>query len=593
MRAVALLVVLLFAAGAAPASRADQSRVVASLHAEFDAGGSISITFDGPGSLAEDATARLLADAFSCATGDFARDRARNVSVTAVHLHGICAASMARSGELFSGSWDLAPLMALLRATRVGRFDLILTYPGLEIGSVSPPLRTRTAGNRQVYSAYWLLDQGRGPRVVSLAYGFGSRDVLYRMMAVAVVLLTITSGVALVAARWACGNADRAAGWFGYVMLAGITNTISFLVWVAGMSADHLPARIWIELDWAGPARYALLPLLLLLPILIGELITRQATVTVGRRIRGWQATRLGALGRSLLQMSGWTVMLLAVMFAVDLPRDLSSDAQLGGFIAAMLALVVVLNIRRRVLGIRLRALPEGELRRRIEALAAAHGVRFRNIRLVSGPATDVFANAFVQPRGIVLYTEPLLRQLSRREVDAVTLAEIGRVKLHHVPIILALTAVYVGLICLAAYYFRGALSLAAFPAAVLLLAVLRNHILRRLCLARDRLCGRLSDDPVGMISALVRLAESNGEPLNRPAWQTWLTTHPPMTVRIEAIAEAARLTEEQIRLAPASARAEPGERYAVEPAAPRPIAQAAPGRSEVPAEIGEAPTLV
>jgi Zn-dependent protease with chaperone function len=183
------------------------------------------------------------------------------------------------------------------------------------------------------------------------------------------------------------------------------------------------------------------------------------------------------------------------------------------------------------------------------------------------------------------------LHHLSRSEVDGVTLAEIGRVKLHHTSIVLAMTVMVwlpVGVAApLLSVATVGSVSIAAAPIGRLMIVSLYAYGLRRLCRSRDRLCAGLSDDPASLIAALVRISDINREPLTRPWWQTWLTTHPPMMTRLRGIAAAAQLSEEQLQAGIALGKAAPRDGYALAPAsapsrdaAPEPAVAGAPTAS-------------
>jgi Zn-dependent protease with chaperone function len=560
MRILALLPILLFIAAPAPQpSAADTS--AASLDAAVDMDGRIALTFTGPPSLAPSAIVDALAAVLHCDAGDFSV-RPADAGREALEIDAACGHHVARTDDVFAANWNLAALSEPLRAAAVDRFDFSLVYPRLELSQVNPRLPLRERGGKQIYAASWPLDDAHEPGRVSLLYGFSSRDDLYRTAALAMLLLAAAIALVLAAARRTRGKPDRVAAWSGYRTLVSIVCTVGVLMWIGGVWPDFLPARLWLALGWAGVRRCVLVPALLLLPLVVGEIAIRQITRGVEARLKGSSLSRLETLGRSFLVLLSIAALFAFFFFVFDMPRDLSGRVQTIGSAAAVLSLVTVLVLLPRLIGIRSRAMPAGELRQRIETLAARHGVRFRRINVLSGRRADVPANAWVKKREVVTYTAPLLQQLSRSEVDAVTLAEIGRVKLRHVRIIGLTSLALVALILALPPLVTSTFAPAALPLIMLLLLSVRAYVLRRLCLARDRLCARLSDDPAALITALARIAGINGEPLSRPRWQIWLATHPAMTVRFRTIAAAAGLSEQQVLAAIAMADDERRDGY-------------------------------
>src|SRR5262249_17001299 len=76
-------------------------------------------------------------------------------------------------------------------------------------------------------------------------------------------------------------------------------------------------------------------------------------------------------------------------------------------------------------------ALTSGELRDRLFALAAAAKVRLRQVYVLPMRRARI-ANAFAVRRDVVLVTDHLLENLSRREVDAVLAHEISHLRHGH-----------------------------------------------------------------------------------------------------------------------------------------------------------------
>jgi Zn-dependent protease with chaperone function len=531
----ALLAIFLLMAPAAPASAAADASAIAALDVTLDMDGKLSLAFTGPPSLAPAAILEALAFAFRCEPGDFVTRGL--AAATPIRIDAACAHTMRRNEDLFEDSWDLYGLAAPLRAAAVGRLNFSLAHPQLEVSQLRPRMSTWRRAGTEVHRAYWRIDDRLGPGVVTLTYGFENRSILYRYAILPVLFYVLVIAIVAIVARRARGKPDPVAAWSAFQSLASIAVSAGFLVWMPLLWTD-LPSGLWLALSAAGDIRYLLVPLLLLLPVAIGEITLRQIALSVARRFGRWPLSRRRMLVRSLFTLLYLGAFLVLLLFPLNRLHGLSSTAQIVGALVAVVAILGATFLRPRLLGIRLYPLADGEFRQRVHALASRYGVRIGRIGVLTGSPADVPANAWVKRGQAVTYTAQLLQQMSRSEVDAVTLAEIGRLKLKHVKIITLL-----GLLSLAGVavvtLLNGALLVAAFPAIVLLLVAIRCGFLRRLCLARDRWCARMGDDPASLISALTRLAQLNGQPLALPAWQIWLATHPSMMVRFRAIAAA------------------------------------------------------
>jgi STE24 endopeptidase len=207
--------------------------------------------------------------------------------------------------------------------------------------------------------------------------------------------------------------------------------------------------------------------------------------------------------------------------------------------------------------------LPEGELRGRLEALAAEAGFRNRGLFVMDASKRSGHSNAYfagiVRPR-IVLF-DTLVEKMSVDEAAAVLAHEIGHYRRRHVHRRLAagLAGSFLVLFALSRLVgwppLAGAFGFAepSLHAAVAVLSLaggaflfwlspLSAWISRRHEYEADRYSVRLARAPEALASALVRL---NGENLSNlhphPWYSAWHYSHPTLVERLRAIEREAR----------------------------------------------------
>ena len=209
--------------------------------------------------------------------------------------------------------------------------------------------------------------------------------------------------------------------------------------------------------------------------------------------------------------------------------------------------------------------LPEGELRARLEALAAEAGFRNRGLYVMDASRRSGHSNAYfsgiLRPR-IVLF-DTLVERMSVDEAAAVLAHEIGHYRRRHVhrrlaaslagalAVLFALSRL-VGWPPLALAFGFEAPSLHAALAVVSLaggaflfwLSPLSAWLSRRHEYEADRYSVRLARRPEALASALVRLNGENLANLHPHPWYSaWHYSHPTLVERLAAIEREAPLT--------------------------------------------------
>ena len=184
-------------------------------------------------------------------------------------------------------------------------------------------------------------------------------------------------------------------------------------------------------------------------------------------------------------------------------------------------------------------AVTVGELRDRVFGLAETAGTTIKQLYVLPTRKTQV-ANAFAVKGGIVMLTDYLLENLSKREVDAVIAHELAHFQhKHHVTRQLVLMAVGIAIYLLISWGDRLATS---FPLAILACIVgilIYLHQSRRHEHQADLGAAKLTGDPEGTISALVAITHLADMPAHWNPFAEALGTHPSLKNRALAIAAA------------------------------------------------------
>jgi heat shock protein HtpX len=207
--------------------------------------------------------------------------------------------------------------------------------------------------------------------------------------------------------------------------------------------------------------------------------------------------------------------------------------------VMALVSLIVCRWRIRALVGSTVRQLAGGELKDRVKQLAVEAGHPDARLYVSSSTRSQV-SNAFALPRNGIVLTAPLVRSLTRREVDAVAAHELSHLG-HRGRSPFAALAV-------AAVLFQTPLIDILFPgAAGLIIAVLLPlgvflMILRgarKREFAADAGAVALTGDARALISGLTRIARNNGRPVEFNTVVEWFSTHPSTHKRIAVLAGA------------------------------------------------------
>jgi heat shock protein HtpX len=200
-----------------------------------------------------------------------------------------------------------------------------------------------------------------------------------------------------------------------------------------------------------------------------------------------------------------------------------------------------------------------GELKDRVSAMAARAACPQVKV-FVSFSTRSEMANAFAMPGRSIFLTAPLLRSLSKREVDAIAAHELSH--FHHSNRSVWMSLGLAMIFCetpardLLLFWPGGLLVAMLLPITVFFVSL---QAARRREFAADAGAAALTSDPRAMISSLAKITRNNGSP-NLNWLAEWFSSHPSTRKRIRALAAAARLDPAEVESLCSSD--DPGDRY-------------------------------
>jgi Zn-dependent protease with chaperone function len=430
-----------------------------------------------------------------------------------------CSRALRRDGLALEAVLDLAPIARTLNGST--GINLYVNTPRLGLESSSVAMTEEVDGPRLNRTAQFAAGVISVPIMIRFGYEPGQLVAVYLPLLALALSITL---IAIIMSR---------AGFEGLALSAILLGTMIWMYATAQLQADA-PLRILL---FGSPlANFAALFLDLWPPLFCVAI-----GVAMGSRMRG------GPLRNATFsQVCGtYAVVPLVLTSVVGALPSMGKDGWLA--VIGWLATAPVFLLLRRAWNrararSRVRQLTTGELKERVSALAARAGCP--QVKLfVSFSTRSQAANAFALPGKSIFLTAPLVRSLSKREVDAVAAHELSHVRISNrggwsalcVAMLLCETPARELL-----YYLPGGLLAAMiFPVVVFFIAL---HGTRKREYAADLGAAGLTGDARAMISSLARIARNNSQPLNMNAMVEWFSSHPSTLKRIGALAAAARL---------------------------------------------------
>ena len=219
-----------------------------------------------------------------------------------------------------------------------------------------------------------------------------------------------------------------------------------------------------------------------------------------------------------------------------------------------------------RAFGPRLHALTSGDLRDRIFDLAQSAGVVLKQVYVLPEERAQL-SNAFARSDNSVMITTSLLKNLTRREVNAIMAHEIGHLQAKHpqtsrtVMITTIVIVQVVGTVFATMIGFANALPF-VFAVSIVCASLVLFFISRRNERHADAVGIRLTGDPEGFICGLSKLSRLNLMPLHAGGWGESLETHPNTMRRLQGVATTYGISNDRFQELISDSFALPGTMY-------------------------------
>lgn len=450
-----------------------------------------------------------------------------------------CSRALHNDGLALEAVLDLAPIARQLNGS--AGIQLIVDYPRLGFESSSVDMTEEANGQRVSRTAHFAA--GMTPAPITIRFGYRPDQ----LAGVYLPLLALALAVTLIAAIM-----SRA----GFAPLARYAILLGTMVWMAAAA----------QLDADAPLRILLLgnPFAAFAAVFIDmwpPLFCVAIGVAFGSRMRGGPA-HSGKFSEVLGTYAVVPLILTCVVGALPEMNQGNWSAAFGWLAAAPLFVLVRRAWNRARARSSIRLLTSGDLKERVSALAARAGCPQIKTYISFSTHSQV-ANAFALPGKTIFLTAPLVRSLSKREVDAVAAHELSHVRHTNQGVWTALCIAM--LLCETpareiVYMLPGGLAAAMILPIAIFFVSLRGS--RKREFAADASAAALTGDPRAMISSLARIARSNDSPLHMNAIAEWFSSHPSMTKRIRTLAAAAHLEAAEVESL--SANDDPGEHYEI-----------------------------
>ena len=320
--------------------------------------------------------------------------------------------------------------------------------------------------------------------------------------------------------------------WWVAIDILHADDLVQFLLPAVQSQSDTFVTFLTWILLWIPPAIIYFLCLLLSSPI---------------HSLRGMTRTQGQAFNQSFWAVARFvlplTLLLLGLAELFSSPR-ISVLLVAGWFITARLANQKFADSY----GIELHALTSGELRDRAFAIAKNAGAQLNQLYVL--PAERLrMANAFAHIGNNIFLTDYLLKNLSKREVDAVIGHEMAHLQKKHIRkrmlvTFIAIIAIGFAAACSQAWLPKG---LPWGPALYGIVLFLTFFVSRRNEFSADAGAAKLTGDAEAMMTALARISRLNTMPIHWGKLDEKMLTHPSTMRRIKRLAHAGGIPEARI----------------------------------------------
>jgi len=554
----------------------DEDFVFVDLSIRIFASDSAAVTLSlSPSNGSPNAVAAVVEAMLGCKLGPSSTDE------DVVYFHSTsCQLSAAKSGMLHTKTLSLVGLTQATRNLGAQSLALRIMLPDSEASEILPPapqpkfptgkLPEKVRKELAATSAYVWTDFGAVPPEIRIQYGYQQATVFRAGVVLVGFLLLPLIIVSWLGRRALSAPPDRAATvWFSYMRYLGWTLNLSLVGWLAIVESLHCADLLQFGFSTQRPG-YAWLPLAALevlkwcTPVVfwVACLVLSKPVQEKLRRV-SWTQRELAlqalySFCAALVPLAMWIGALLSVTSGAYRTAVLL-------FVGALFVKLLAAGKLAKLLGMQPQALTSGDLRDVAFAIAGRLGVKLQQIYLIpSGKGR--MANAFARTGNTIAFTDYLLSQMTKREVNFVIAHELTHLQKKHpnkLASILAGVAVGLGFAVASFGSFLGLSTFFTYAIIVLASTVSTYTFTRRFEYEADAGAVAATGDPQAAICALFKLAELNLHPLQWSRWSEKWVTHPSMMRRVKAIATRAQIPEASMQVLTTSG-VEPALHYAI-----------------------------
>ena len=429
-----------------------QNPATLSLH--FDKQGSVDVSLNLPENLAEsEALPRILGQAFHCEAGvlkhpdpsEFLSDRQKNwsqerrdryrkelESYDRHMLMGHCQSVLAKDALVLRGDFDYTGVLTELQGIGVDQLGVTVSVPKSSFFEYSKS-NLYVASERSNYVDYQFALKGTlDPASLHIAYGLRRSDVqravsiLLGFIFVPMLLTLAMRHRALVLAK-----TDTTAAWFGFMRGLNWLVLASMFTWLSTGLGARATLQEWVDQQPISPLQSVVTGVAIaILPSFLIYLGCVSLSYRLHAQLRGTRWTRKEFLAQQAATVGAQALPLMLLLSGLSMMHQ-------GPKIAAAL-MISALAVFQMLTLLKLHAmksfpqpLTTGDLRDRVFALAQKLGVGVNQIFIVPAGKGQV-ANAFAAKNRIVMFTDYLLENLNRREVDGVAAHELAHLRYKH-----------------------------------------------------------------------------------------------------------------------------------------------------------------
>lgn len=461
-----------------------------------------------------------------------------------------CEIPLPRKGLQHFGQIELVPIQDALKDAEVTGLTLNLWVPLFGTAHCDPE-RPQSFFPKGRECSYVLNGTPDDPSVVRFSFGYDDALVA-RIISILGLLLAIPIAITFWFRRRTLNVPEESKPGIVFAYRRFITWTAlgGLLIWWTAIDllhADDFAAFLTASANSKDDAFATfLLGILVWLPPAIMYFVCLALSSPI-HSLRGMTRTQGQAVSQSFWSVA--RVVLPLSLFILG-AAELFNRPRIGVllFAAAIFAARFINQQLARSYGMQLQALTSGELRDRAFALARKAGAKLNQLYVL--PAERMrLANAFAHSANNIFLTDYLLKNLNKREVDAIVGHEMAHLQKKHIRWrILIFIAAGVAVICAAIWLERWIPP--NFPVGPLVYGCflfVAFFVSRRNEFSADAGAVKLTGDAEAMITGLARISRLNTMPIHWGKLDEKMLTHPSTLRRMARLARAGGISEARI----------------------------------------------